>query len=225
MPSSKLQRRVSEFLSVHFGKYKIQECIRPDWLLTEDGNRLELDFYIEELELAIEVQGEQHYKYIEHFFGNISEFEKRLEYDRIKKGICQARGINLVEICDEADVLNLDAHIPKDKVLEIDQETRKPLPLPDDPNDIRAINIARQRNREIERQKLEAEQKISNLILGHMQKALKTCDKIPNPKERSASRNIIMDEFKACRTEILALWKNNEHMEQTQGELDRPSLP
>lgn len=42
--SSKMQSRVSEFLSVHFGGYTIRENYKPDWLIVDEGGRLELDF-------------------------------------------------------------------------------------------------------------------------------------------------------------------------------------
>ncbi len=49
--------------------------IRPDWLLNNRGNRMEIDMYNKDLNLAIEYNGVQHYKFIRHFFKDESDFE------------------------------------------------------------------------------------------------------------------------------------------------------
>lgn len=105
MATSKLQRRVSELLSIHFGGFTIRENHRPDWLLGPDGERLELDFYIEEMGIAIEVQGEQHYAYVPHFHGEYANFERRQQLDATKRKVCLRRDIELFEVFDEASVL------------------------------------------------------------------------------------------------------------------------
>lgn len=97
MSTSKLQRRVSELLSVHLGRYIIREDYRPDWLSTQCG-RLELDFYIEELKTAIEVQGSQHYIYTPFFHGDEKGFAAQLERDIAKRQECERHNIRLVEI-------------------------------------------------------------------------------------------------------------------------------
>jgi len=72
--------------------------VRPSWLLNPNtGHNLELDCYCEELELAFEYQGQQHYSPVS-FFGGESSHEKVIERDRIKKKICEDNGIKLVEI-------------------------------------------------------------------------------------------------------------------------------
>jgi len=80
------------------GQYTIRENIRPDWLITQDGTRLELDFYVEELNIAIEVQGTQHYIYTPHFHQNYSGFKNQLERDKVKRQICQQHNIELIEV-------------------------------------------------------------------------------------------------------------------------------
>jgi hypothetical protein len=113
MATSKLQRRTREFLSAHFWKLTIQENIRPDWLITESGERLELDFYVSELDLAIEVQGEQHFVFSSFFHKLPEDFNKRLRWDRFKKEICLERGIELVEIIDDDNLLDLLKFLPR----------------------------------------------------------------------------------------------------------------
>ena len=106
MPSSKLQRQVSNFLNENTG-YLIKENYRPDWLISDRGTRLELDFYIEEIKLAVEVQGEQHFIYVEHFHGSPEGFKQRLVDDRYKKDYCEKHGIRLLEISEESDIQSL----------------------------------------------------------------------------------------------------------------------
>jgi len=97
MATSKLQREVSRLLSIYLGKYTIRENLRPDWLRF-DGERLELDFYIEELSAAIEVQGEQHYHFVPIFHHDQDGFKKLLASDQQKKRTCDELGIKLFEI-------------------------------------------------------------------------------------------------------------------------------
>lgn len=104
MSTSKLQRLVSAYLSIHFGGFTVRENIRPEWLTSEDGARLELDFFIEEIDLAIEVQGKQHFTYVPMFHGNEDGFKKQLDYDRIKKEKCRQKRINLIEISSVSDL-------------------------------------------------------------------------------------------------------------------------
>lgn len=106
MSTSKLQRRTSQLLSVHCGGLGIRENHRPEWLLQADGNRLELDFYIDELLVAIEVQGSQHYVFSEFFHGDKAGFEKRIEYDKIKRDACNRRGIRLYEVSNEEEAID-----------------------------------------------------------------------------------------------------------------------
>lgn len=72
--------------------------VRPSWLLNPNtGHELELDCYCEDLKLAFEYQGQQHYNPVS-FFGGEASHKKIVERDRIKKKICEDRGIKLVVI-------------------------------------------------------------------------------------------------------------------------------
>jgi len=104
MSTSKLQRYTSHWLSVHLGQYTIRENTRPDWLIMPDGARLELDFYIEELETAIEIQGAQHYVYTPHFHKDYNDFKRQVERDRFKRRECAEMGISLLEASNIAEV-------------------------------------------------------------------------------------------------------------------------
>ena len=103
MATSKLQKYTSKQLSIHFGGFTIRENNRPDWLITDRGERLELDFFIEEILIAIEVQGQQHFSYISHFHTK-KEFQELLRRDKQKKIICESAGIKLFYVLSYADV-------------------------------------------------------------------------------------------------------------------------
>lgn len=63
------------------------------------GNRLELDGYCKELNLAFEYQGIQHYEYHPHFHKNdICEFKAQQIRDAEKRKLCDEKSIMLIEI-------------------------------------------------------------------------------------------------------------------------------
>ena len=60
---------------------------------------LELDMYNKELNLAVEYNGEQHYKYNKFMHQNSYEKFRMQQYrDNLKKQICQQLQINLIEV-------------------------------------------------------------------------------------------------------------------------------
>jgi hypothetical protein len=78
---------------------------RPSWLINQDGYQMELDGYSEELALAFEHQGRQHYQQIERFYPSKEQFQKRQADDARKKGLCQENGIILVDVPQIPDLL------------------------------------------------------------------------------------------------------------------------
>jgi hypothetical protein len=95
-----------------FEKYLLKKfpTVRPTFL-----NGLELDGYNEELNIAFEYNGRQHYEYNPHFHRNdIDVFEKQKERDIKKYKICHDQNINLIIIPYQYDYKNeeeLDAFI------------------------------------------------------------------------------------------------------------------
>ena len=71
---------------------------RPAWLINDQGNRMELDGFSEELALAFEYQGIQHYEYTPPFHELVEDFERRKNYDQLKRELCKKNGIVLIEI-------------------------------------------------------------------------------------------------------------------------------
>lgn len=107
MSTSALQKFASSQLFMYLSHLDIKENTRPDWLITNLGERLELDFYIESLRLAIEVQGQQHYIYSSLFHKSYDEFLALQRRDRTKKELCLYLGIKLVEVSTKDEVLEL----------------------------------------------------------------------------------------------------------------------
>ena len=62
------------------------------------GEVLYLDFYIPLHSLCVEVHGEQHYKFIPHYHGNMMGFAKSKKRDREKEEWCELNGIRIVEL-------------------------------------------------------------------------------------------------------------------------------
>ena len=93
---SKSERCFGDLLKINFPNNNFIK-IKPNWLKNKKGNNLELDFYCKELKLAFEYQGAQHEEYNKFFHRNdINNFYKQLEHDKIKKELCEKKGIRLV---------------------------------------------------------------------------------------------------------------------------------
>lgn len=74
--------------------------IRPDSLrnpIDTDAN-LELDCYNDELKLAVEYNGIQHYKYTPYFHKTKETFHNQKYRDYIKRQLCRENGICLIEV-------------------------------------------------------------------------------------------------------------------------------
>lgn len=83
---------LANIIKVIYPNYKIRTHYRPQWL-----NGLELDIYVEELNLGIEYQGQQHYQVVEHWGGE-KQLEKQKEHDARKKRICHEKGVTLLTV-------------------------------------------------------------------------------------------------------------------------------
>lgn len=87
-------RKIIERLTGHsFSK------VRPDFLINpETGRRLELDCYNPLLKIALEYNGEQHYRFIPYFHQSEKDFEKQVQRDELKKKLCEENGIKLITV-------------------------------------------------------------------------------------------------------------------------------
>lgn len=70
------------------------------------GTRLTIDFYNANKKIALEVDGQQHYKYVPHFHGGSrSKFLGQLQRDEKKELFCEINNIKLVRIL-QSDILS-----------------------------------------------------------------------------------------------------------------------
>ena len=79
---------------------------------------LRLDFFIPILNIAIEVQGEQHYKPV-NMFGGYESFEKTIKRDKLKKNICEENGVKLYYIKYDDDIVSETLKILKENGIQI----------------------------------------------------------------------------------------------------------
>ncbi len=70
---------------------------KPSWLVSKKVTRMELDGFCKELNLAFEYHGPQHYRDVG-FFSKTMNFQKRMEYDKIKIELCKEHGVTLVHV-------------------------------------------------------------------------------------------------------------------------------
>lgn len=69
--------------------------VKPDWIVNKEGNRLELDGYNKDLNIAFEYNGIQHYKKIAAFDYDLKAVKSN---DKIKKRLCIQKGVKLIII-------------------------------------------------------------------------------------------------------------------------------
>ena len=75
------------------------KSIRPAWLTNpKTGRRLEIDCYCRELRLCVEIDGEQHNKYLPFYHGTYQKFLEMRERDVMKNIMIRQRGLKMVRI-------------------------------------------------------------------------------------------------------------------------------
>jgi len=70
----------------------------PDWLKSDKGHPLTYDGYCNELKLALEFQGYQHYLWPNHFHKTKKEFLKQRENDQEKRDLSKEHGVIEIEV-------------------------------------------------------------------------------------------------------------------------------
>lgn len=100
---------------------------RPNWLLTDEGNRVELDVYNEKLKVAIEYNGKQHYENVPYFSKSPDDLENRKKIDLLKIKLCTENGVHLIVVPYTVKykdlytyILSKCMYIPKDTAETID---------------------------------------------------------------------------------------------------------
>ena len=75
------------------------KSLRPDWLINpETGEKLELDCYNEELKIAVEYNGEQHYTWPNFTNQTYQQFINQVRRDELKVKLCDRNGIYLIVV-------------------------------------------------------------------------------------------------------------------------------
>ena len=92
----KMERYTKEIAETIIGKPF--EKVRPGWLANKSNNNLELDMYNDELKLAIEYNGIQHYKYEKFFHKSKEDFEARVAADELKVKLCKKNHVDLIVV-------------------------------------------------------------------------------------------------------------------------------
>lgn len=87
--------------------------VRPDFMENNKTKRcLELDCYNEKLNLALEYNGKQHYKYVPIFHkGDKDAYKSQKERDKLKKRICTVRNITLIVVPYTVPFKDLERYI------------------------------------------------------------------------------------------------------------------
>jgi len=97
---SKIQKRIKDMLYPHWGADIVFEE------LPVAGTRMTLDFYNANKKIAVEVDGNQHYKFNKFFHSNSRQnFLAQLQRDDKKEYFCEINQIKLVRIL-ESDTLS-----------------------------------------------------------------------------------------------------------------------
>ena len=73
---------------------------------TKEGLKKDLyaDFFVFEINLVVEVHGQQHYEYTPFFHNTIQDFFESKKRDRRKKDWCELNNITYIELSDKEDV-------------------------------------------------------------------------------------------------------------------------
>ena len=90
--------------------------VRPKWLINPVTNSpLELDNYNESLRIAVEYNGEQHYKYNKFMHGDSKEkFQNQQYRDLIKQDLCKKNNVHLIIVPHYIKLKNIKKFLIKE---------------------------------------------------------------------------------------------------------------
>jgi len=114
----RIRKLLENFFNKPFPKVRLKSMINP-----KTKKPLELDCYNHSLGLAVEIQGQQHSRFIPYFHKSLKDFQDQQERDRFKYTLCRQHGIRLVYVnYDEisTDMLDSDViNILKQKIAKV----------------------------------------------------------------------------------------------------------
>lgn len=85
---SKLQGIIERACREWFPDQKIWTNYRPDWL-----HGMEIDIFLPDIRIAIEVQGHQHYLFVPDLQQTVEQFKAQVKRDKRKKHLIRQRGL------------------------------------------------------------------------------------------------------------------------------------
>lgn len=89
---------------------------RPDFLRNEitGGHNLELDCFNPDLKIAVEYNGEQHYKFIPYFHNSKDAYYNIKYRDDMKKRLCSKNNVHLITVPYTVKLDDIEAFISKE---------------------------------------------------------------------------------------------------------------
>lgn len=103
---SMAKKCLEDFFKVEFKKVRI--IPNPN-----TGQMLELDCYNDQLKIALEYQGIQHYKFVPYFHGTVEKFKDQLIKDEYKALYCKKNKIKLIIVPYNLKLENICTFIRK----------------------------------------------------------------------------------------------------------------
>jgi len=101
-----------------FPRHSFQSRVRPQWMMNDFPGRrtaprpLELDYFCEELKLAVEYNGKQHRELVPHFHGRDEHASARLHAqllrDAMKARKCRERGVELIVVWYDLELFEIE---------------------------------------------------------------------------------------------------------------------
>jgi hypothetical protein len=86
--------------------------VRPSWLINDKtGRRLELDCYNEDLKLAVEYNGAQHYISDHYYNKSYEQFVEQVYRDELKVDLCDEHGVYLITVPYNVEVKDIESYI------------------------------------------------------------------------------------------------------------------
>jgi hypothetical protein len=83
----------------------------PSWLRQKNGEPLHFDGFNQDLMLAFEHDGEQHFTHIKHFHPTLEDFQAAQKRDEIKNMLCEENDVDLVRIRFDEQLADVPAVI------------------------------------------------------------------------------------------------------------------
>ena len=101
--NSQSENFIETFLEQNQIEFEIHKSF--EWLISPDGYKMYVDFFLTKYNLVIEYDGEQHYKMVKYFHKTQENFEKCCERDRQKAKLLEAHGIKIYRIIYSDNIL------------------------------------------------------------------------------------------------------------------------